>query len=427
MKNLLKPGLILVGVVAILSLVFVGIRTFQGQDKNIKPSSKEEKRFLNATKDISNLPVSPDAPKFSTETKKVDVVFKTETQEFTYEKVALYNITVKDGKTVAATTDGNLAIGLIDNIVIKDDVNKPIPAEVTKLSKGSLMKIVRGKKGQVIDKEQTLQSLNEEIKLANNAATLTVEVVMKEDYGSADFDAKRLELGFSTLLTEFDTLHEGHIDDKGRNVNLSLAAKKIDGLIIPSGKKFGFNKIVGPRTRKYGYQNAGVISRGRVIAGLGGGICQVSTTLYTAIIEANLKIIERHNHSIYDGIEYSEKGMDSAIAWGYKDLRFKNPLKTPILISCISGSGSVHVKVYCKEKPDTKISLETRNIIKHPFKVKSKVNRKLKKGTKKVVRPGVTGYSVETYRIVTTNGKSKEERLSKDRYLTYNAVEEINN
>ena len=184
---------------------------------------------------------------------------------------------------------------------------------------------------------------------------------------------------------------------------------------------------MGERSKKNGFKEAGVISNGRVIPGLGGGICQVSTTLYRAVLLSGAKIDERHNHSIYDGIEYAQRGLDAAVAWGYKDFKFTNNLDIPIMIKSTSGDGWVEVSIYAEKKPFESIELSTRNEVKRPFKTEKRVNSKLKDGEIKVVHPGVDGYTIEAYRkIISIGGKSKEERLSKDNYLTYNRIEERN-
>ena len=235
------------------------------------------------------------------------------------------------------------------------------------------------------------------------------------------------EKGFTTLLAKFKTEHPGHVDDAGRNVNLAIASQKLNGMIIKPKEKFSFNKVVGERSAKNGFKPAGCISAGKVIPGLGGGICQVSTTLYRAVLLSGAKIDERHNHSIYEGIEYAQRGLDAAVAWGYKDFKFTNALDIPLLIKSQSGEGWVEVAIYAEKKPFESIELSTRNEVKLPFKVEKRVNKKLKDGEVKIVHPGVDGYTVEAYRTITPiGGTGKEVRLSKDRYLTYNRIEERN-
>ena len=425
MKKVLKAGLGIVGLIILLSAVYWGIAILQKSRPANQPGVKST-----GSKGSSNSITSifSSKPERSISSKSVEITFESDSQKFKYSDIPLYKITKEAGEVIEVTADGNLAKTLIESLPKPSDSISPVPAKIVKIRKGKLEKLVRGEAGSKIDKEKTLMALEEAIKSSPKAASLSIPIKMMNFDGPESFEAKRKELGLTVLLAEFSTDHPGHRDDKGRNVNLKLAAQKIDGLILHPGAKFSFDKIVGKRSKKNGYQPAGVISRGRVIQGLGGGVCQVSTTLYKATLLSNMKIIERHNHSIYEGIDYADVGLDSAIAWGYKDFKFSNKLDTPVLISCQSGAGTVKVKIYANKKPFSKIELFTKNQKKHPFKTNVKRNRKLAKGQKKIVHPGVDGYSVETYRLVIeNNGKKREERLSKDRYLTFNRVEEINN
>ena len=283
-----------------------------------------------------------------------------------------------------------------------------------------------------VDKDKTLAELEKSIQgnsdLSNsvNVKVITKKIEVTPQTGTA---SKKMDTSkFTTLLANFKTTHPGHIDDAGRNVNLAIASKKINNYIVKPNEKFSFNKVVGERSRANGFKEAGVISNGKVIPGLGGGICQVSTTLYRAVLLSGAKINERHNHSIYDGIEYAQRGLDAAVAWGYKDFKFTNALDVPLLITSTSGEGWVEVSIFAEKKPFESIELCTRNEVKIPFKTTKRINSKLKDGEVRIVHPGVDGYTVEAYRtIVSADGKSKEERLSKDKYLTYNRIEERKN
>ncbi len=356
--------------------------------------------------------------------------FDDDNKEISKKEVPLYEITkVEKGnqpaQIVGITADGDLAKSLIDEIKLPNE--KPSSAKVIKTD-SMFDKIVGNDSGLEVDKKKTLAALEQSIQsntAANNFQKIDVKVVTKKNEG---FSGKMNEMGFKTLLAKFRTNHPGHVDDDARNVNLAIASQKINGLIIPPNGKFSFNKVVGERSKKNGFKEAGVISQGRVIPGLGGGICQVSTTLYRAVLLSGAKINERHNHSIYDGIEYAQRGLDAAVAWGYKDFKFTNGLNEPILITSTSGKGWVEVSIYAENKPFESIELYTRNEVKKPFKTEKRINNKLKSGEVKIVHPGVDGYTVEAYRTITlADGKTKEERLSKDNYLTFNRIEERNN
>lgn len=414
-----KSGLLVAVIIVFLATIFISIVYFQRSAPSV-PGLQTAKHDTGAT------PVPAGDPNLQTEQKSVQVAFSHDQQEIEVKKdVPLYEITKKDNQTIKIVANGDLAKSLVDGLVLPN-AKAPLPAQVEK-QKNDFQRIVRGEPGLTIDKEKTLKALEKSIQQNPDAASLAISIVIEQTEGMEGFASKMKEMGFSTLIATFSTLHPGHIDDSNRNVNLAIASKKIDGLIIPAGAKFSFNKVVGPRTQQCGFKNAGVISQGKVIPGLGGGICQVSTTMYRAVLMSGMKIDERHNHSIYDGIEYAARGLDAAVAWGYKDFKFTNSLDIPVLIVSRAGKGSVEVEIYAERKPFESIVLETRNEIKHPFNIQKKSNSALKKGETKIVQPGVTGYSIEAFRRVTMSGKTKEERLSKDRYMTFNQIEERNN
>ena len=419
-----------------ISIVFMQSKntpSVENKTDNTVPQ-KVETTASSETKPKTGTPISfakKVEEKTTTEDQQVLVSFlNEENQKIAAKEVPLYEITkVEKGsepaKIVSVVAKGELAKSLIDEIKLPN--SKGENAKIIKTD-SKFEKIVSSGSGLEVDKQKTLEALEKSIQAniaANNFDNINVKVVTKKNEG---FSEKMNEMGFKTLLAKFRTTHPGHIDDAARNVNLSIASKKINGLIIPPNGKFSFNKVVGERSKANGFKEAGVISQGRVIPGLGGGICQVSTTLYRAVLLSGAKINERYNHSIYDGIEYAERGLDAAVAWGYKDFKFTNGLNIPILITSTSGEGWVEVSIYAEKKPFESIELFTKNEVKRPFKTETRINSKLKSGEVKVVHPGVVGYTVEAYRTITSiDGKSKEERLSKDNYLTYNRIEERNN
>ncbi len=414
MKNTLGKLVAIAAIILVLLAVFYGIRHFQ---KTIPPTEPP----MAVKKPVEQQPAE------MTQKKHVDVKFIDGEHEISFKQVPLYSISLQDNQAATMTVDGNLMKALVEKIPVTAS-QSALPSQLKKAAAGKLDRLTRGGEIEQIDRHKTLAALEKAIKESPQAATITVDVFTAPGEGPESFNKKRMEMGFTTLIASFSTLHEGHIDDEGRNVNLALAAEKIDGIIIPPGGKFSFNKVVGPRTEKCGFKKAGVISQGKVIPGLGGGICQVSTTLYRTALQAGLKIDERHNHSIYDGIEYAARGLDAAVAWGYKDFKFSNSLDLPILISAKAGPGSVFIELFAEKVPFESVVLETRNEKVHPFRTEIKKNQKLKKGDRRILHPGVTGYSIETYRIITRkDGNIREERMSKDRYLTFNRIEEINN
>lgn len=418
--KLFKPGLLIIVVAIFLAAVFIGILYLQKPSPT--PTGVHEPGHTPAVTGASN----DSTPETRIAQRSVNISFTGSNQHFEFKDVPLYKVTLQGDKPIEVVADGDLARQLIEQLPSLPGVATPTPSRLEKRA-NDFARIIRGEPGLSIDKAKTLEALEKSIKQGPDAATLSVDIVIGENEGKESFAAKMKETGFTTLIATYSTLHKDHIDDDNRNVNLAIASQKIDGLIIQPGGKFSFNKVVGPRTEKCGFKKAGVISQGRVIPGLGGGICQVSTTLYRAMLLSGMKIDERHNHSIYDGIDYADRGLDAAVAWGFKDFRFTNTLDIPVIIVSRAGKGVVEVEIYAEKKPFDEVVLEIRNEVKHPYAVQKKNNSALKKGEVKVVHPGVHGYTVESFRRITSSGKTKEERLSKDRYLTFNRIEEINN
>lgn len=420
MSKKFKPGFQIFALLLLFMVVFLGVFYYQSlQVPDTTPPAEQTKPGL-----IPAL-FAPQKT-ITTETQKADIIFKSATENFEYREIPLYKVTKEDGVTSKIVADGNLARNMIKKLPEPAESVDPVLAKVVS-KRNQFDRLIPGHPGLKLNREATLKAFEESIQTNPGTEEIEISLVMQEFENEGGLKEKMTRLGFTKAIASFTAIHNDYIDNDERNENLRLAAEKIDGIIMPPGGKFNFDRVVGKRSEKNGFKKAGVISQGRTIQGLGGGICQVSTALYNAVLLAGLKIDERHNHSIYDGIEYAPHGLDSAIAWGYKNLRFTNNLDFPVLIICKAGKGIAEVEVYAENEPFDSVILETRKLSKHPFKTETRRNTKLSPGEIKVVHPGVTGFSVESYRIFTQNGSNREERLSRDRYLTYNRIEEINN
>ncbi len=115
-----------------------------------------------------------------------------------------------------------------------------------------------------------------------------------------------------------------------RKKNIELATKACNGYVIKPGETFSFNTVVGKRTKERGYKEAGVYSNGQTDTGIGGGICQVSSTLFNAALESNMTITARRAHSL--SVSYLPRGRDAAVSWGGPEFKFKNPYKFPVMV-----------------------------------------------------------------------------------------------
>ena len=146
---------------------------------------------------------------------------------------------------------------------------------------------------------------------------------------------------FKDTLASFTTNYS--ISNQDRTTNLELAASKINGTILSPGEEFSYNTIVGARTIAAGYKEAKIYSNGEVVDGLGGGICQISSTLYNAIIYANLEVTERYNHQFTTS--YVPAGRDATVVYGVKDLKFVNNRSYPIKIEIKVSNGIVSCSI----------------------------------------------------------------------------------
>ncbi|MDP4118164.1 MAG: VanW family protein [Bacillota bacterium] len=131
---------------------------------------------------------------------------------------------------------------------------------------------------------------------------------------------------------------------KTRVNNLKIASDAINGKVIKSGETFSFNDTVGATTKEKGYQKATIFNHGEKEKGYGGGICQISTTLYNAAQGAKMEIVERHEHSV--DVDYIEKGKDATVAYGGLDLKFKNTLGYPVKLETAVEANRVLVNIY---------------------------------------------------------------------------------
>lgn len=147
---------------------------------------------------------------------------------------------------------------------------------------------------------------------------------------------------FPDLLASFSTKYAA--SNKNRTTNLRLAANKIDGYVLLPDEIFSYNAVVGERTIAAGYKEAAIYENGQVVDGLGGGICQISTTLYNATLFANLEMVELYNHQFVPS--YVTAGRDATVVYGVKDFKFKNSRNYAIKITCSVQNGIASFQIW---------------------------------------------------------------------------------
>lgn len=222
------------------------------------------------------------------------------------------------------------------------------------------------------------------------------------------------------VIAEYSTSFKG--SKKERIENIKISSQALSKEIIMPGEIFSFNEVVGPRKKEFGYKEANVIKNGEFIPDVGGGVCQTSTTLYNALLLADVDIIERSPHSI--PVKYVNLGQDAAVSYGYLDLKFENNFDFPLFIHSRIIENRLHIYVYGdKTSKNYSVKIEPKIVeIIEPKKEIIKDNT-LKPGIKKLVQDGRKGYKVNTYKHIIKNGKVVETKLiSQDFYKPRNFI-----
>ncbi len=190
---------------------------------------------------------------------------------------------------------------------------------------------------------------------------------------------------------------------KGRTTNVKLACDFCDNIILNPGDEFSYNTAVGPRTYERGFKDATVYVAGTTEEGVGGGICQVSSTIYTAALHADLEITERYNHSYM--VTYVPLGEDATVVYGAKDFRFRNNTDYPIKMEVSYGASTMTVKLLGTNLTGKSVKMSTVTHSSTPFETVYQLDETLPVDTTEVKNNGYTGYVTETHRIVYENGQ----------------------
>lgn len=260
----------------------------------------------------------------------------------------------------------------------------------------------------VEEAKKILQEAKEEYEIP---LVITKPSITIGDIGTEAFPDK-----LATFTTRYD------VSNKDRTVNLVLACQKLNEKVVSPGEVFSYNKTLGARTVAAGYKNAKVYSNGEVVDGIGGGICQISSTLYNSVLLANLEIVERRNHQFVTS--YLPAGRDATVVYGMTDFQFKNTRKYPIRIVASAQNGIATISIYgLKEENEYTFTFNTKTITSIPFTVKYVEDSTLPVGTEKIKQKGANGLKTETYITKMLNGKVVSTTLlSKDTYDAMNKI-----
>ena len=228
---------------------------------------------------------------------------------------------------------------------------------------------------------------------------------------------------FPDQLSTFTTRYDA--SDTDRTTNLVLACQKLNGKVIMPGETFSYNETLGPRTAAAGYKNAKIYESGQVVDGLGGGICQISSTLYNAALMSDMEIVERRNHQFVTS--YVKAGRDATVVYGSTDFRFKNTRTYPVKIIASAKNGIATVSIFGIKEADREYtySFSTETVSTIPYTTKYVEDSSLAAGKEVVKQKGANGLVTKTYMTKRLDGKVvSTELLSKD---TYSAMQRIVN
>lgn len=256
-------------------------------------------------------------------------------------------------------------------------------------------RVVPEKNGLSLDVYGTLERMDEALAMGKNEVSMKVETVKPEVVA-----ARLKNIDVDTVAGFYETPYSRMKKDADRTFNVKLGASILDGHVIMPGETFSFNDTLGDRSQARGFRYAPVIAAGKIVEGMGGGTCQVASTLYAAAFFAGLTIDDRVPHSRPSS--YIKLGLDATVSYPSKDLKIRNPFTYPVVIHFSVKEGIARVEIRAKERPFT-VSLLRKIIGTTPYSVRVIDDSSLPAGKEVVTQRGVPGYKVSRYRIIERN------------------------
>lgn len=268
-------------------------------------------------------------------------------------------------------------------------------------------RVIPGVAGRKVDSKATEDAFRQAI--LSGASSFDIVI---RDYPALSSDISEVrDFKPTVLLGEYKTVFA---KKKNRTINVKLAASSLDGVFLMPGAEFSYNEIVGERSEARGYKEAPVIEQGQTVEGLGGGACQVSSTVHAAALLSGLGILERSNHTLPSS--YIPVGMDAVVSYPILDLRVRNTFDRPVVIRVYTEENTLIAKVL-SDKPRTGKIMFRREVTEEvPFRETITVEPALEPGTIKIKKRGKVGYKVQRGRIFIENGKERFEKLLTDTY-----------
>lgn len=335
-----------------------------------------------------------------------------------------------EGKKIDYTTLGDKVLEALKtremNVEIPVVISTPVSLDIDEVyarvhkepidasyKEGATFEVINEVNGLDFDKEEA-KSLYIALKPGETA---------KVDLKVTEPKIKVADLGdvlFKTLIATYTSKYD--ISDKNRVTNLEIAANRCNNTVLYPGDEFSYNKALGHRTMANGYKMGNSFAGGKVVQTIGGGICQVSSTLYNAVLRAGLTITDRTAHGMY--VQYVPQSTDATVVDNAIDFKFRNDRKYPVKIVTTCENGVMTASIYgVKEVDEPTIDIETKILETIEYTTQKQNDSSMKKGTTKVVQKPVNGYVSEAYKVYYKNGKEiSRELISKDKYIPTNEI-----
>lgn len=267
--------------------------------------------------------------------------------------------------------------------------------------------------GTALQTDAALAELRRVVRSGSLDATFPVSIIETRP-------EERLPEGVSleAVLGTFETRFRESGNARGRAHNVRLAAQRLDGAIIPAGSLFSFNERVGERSASAGYRFAHVILDGEMVDGVGGGTCQVASTVHAASFFAGLEVVEHTPHSRPSG--YIPMGLDATVVWPRVDLKVRNPFTFPIVVHAVAENGRLRVEMYGPRRP-VRVGFERVIVARSDFEERVVLEPGLPTGARFVTQEGLPGYTVARTRLLQRDRGTVHE----DRMITYPPTDRI--
>jgi len=291
----------------------------------------------------------------------------------------------------------------------------PVSARWEVLPDGYQVKLIPAQAGRTIDLDQIADLVED---LLRQAPPYSLAIPFQQMHPKLDTE-EAVGLGISEVVASYRTYFSP--SNTSRVKNIRLAAQSINNKILLPGEVLSFNRLTGPRLPESGYEEAPIIVNGELVPGVGGGVCQVSTTLYNAAVLANLTILERNKHSLPSA--YVGLGRDATVFYDYLDLKIHNETVRPVLIKSIIGHNYLDVKILGKWVYDWRIQIEVEELETIQPVWTERYDPALKPGQRVIEKEALPGRKVRVWKkYVGPEGVVSREILSTDTYQPINGV-----